>query len=446
MFNESMTVMELLEDYRKNKERLGDVGTARFSALSAKDYISEKRFLSEMCDAFEYSVACIASITTLDTKSLRTYEQIYGLESDGEFAERLRIISADMNKDYINAIFCERYQNDETARAKSEQAENHFVKLMESPNVSYAYNKVAFTSPTVAILSETAKQIMNLIEQNGIDKTDVFNSTVEKVYDSFYTKKGCLIDDDVELSNIGTATESLIQNSENQLVYDPDDIPMPEGEPDEPSVVEITEVISGTFIGTANCLPSDDKENSEKAFGGLNKEQLEYMRSITKYVLVEDKNARLQALRLLLNQFSEYLKVASAINECNNKDRYCALSIDLHYIDNLIINKLIPMVMFRIEEHTEKGYKGFNGYPLSCKLGLAKNEPCLEVFENSKQVFFIQTLGAYKHTRLICKDKKASPIDGGRNIEWVIEDTLTMFKDYTNATMSPTDFVAKYSK
>lgn len=434
MFNESMTVAELLEDYRKNKERLGDVGAARLSALSAmnmlsaKDYMSEKRFLSEMCDAFEYAVACVVSVSSLDVRNprnIRTYEQIYGLEGEDEFVERLRLISDDMNKDYINAIFGERYQDDETVRAKCEQAENHFAKLMESYYVRNAYSKATFATPTVATLSETAKQIMNLIEQNGIDKTDIFNSTVEKVYDSFFAKSGCLIDEDVEISNM----------------------PMPEGEPDEPSVVEITEVISGsTFIGTANCLQTDDEENSEKAFGCLNKEQLEYMRSITKYVFVEDKNARLQALHLLINQFSDYLKVASAINKCNNKDRYCALSMDLHYIDNLIINKVIPMVMFRIEEHNEKGYKGFNGYPLSCKLGLTKNEPCLEVFENGKQVFFIQTLGAYKHTRLICKDRKATPIDGGRNIEWVIEDTLTMFKDYTNATMSPIDFVAKYSK
>ena len=219
--NELMTVPELIEDYKKNEAQIRKMDMNNLSEkdmLIIKDYLSEKQFFSEMCDALDYTAASAVTITSLDTKTITTKDSIQSLEEKEEFARRLQVLSNDMDKSYLDTIYMESYGDSKTALERQKRTEEHITGLMESPEVQSAYKGVTVPVITVAILSTAAKQAEYLMEQNGIDKSDIHNSTIETVYDRHFAKATYTIDDDVERSKNKAKNLEIVESNDGYVM------------------------------------------------------------------------------------------------------------------------------------------------------------------------------------------------------------------------------------
>lgn len=438
------TISELMAEYKKHKEHSENAGSTRplaFSALnkfSPKNYAHQKRFLSEMCDAYEFAVATSVTIDAVDSDR-RHYCRIHGLESVGVFAERLRILSADMNGEFIEALFAERYENGEVARSKSEKVKAHYDKLMESANVRSAYEDIALPSLTVKLLTDTANIAFATMEQHGIDKNNIFDDTVEKVYDCFYERGGFVIDADIELTNLTADMQEYEDMDGENSYYDEDDVPMPD-EALETQAFADFELVTTDIAGTMNPhFSSDDNAIHETGASCnaplFNKAQKDYIKSMVSYGMATKDGIFLEAMSILTNQFSDYLYAAQSIDNCKDNDRYHALSMDLRYIDTLISDRVIPAVVHGVEELVNSGYN------FAYKLVCTKNEAGIKIFKNGEQIFYLSALGVYKNNKTESQ-RTGSSLTEPRKVEWIVEDTITVFSDYS--TISLNDFLIKY--
>lgn len=219
--NELMTVPELIEDYKNNEAQISEMDMNNLSEkdmLVIKDYLKEKQFFSEMCDALDYTAASAVTITTLDTKTITTKDSIQSLEEKEEFARRLQTLSNGMDKSYLDTIYMDSYGDSKTALERQKRTEEHIAGLMESPEVQSVYKGVTVPVITVAVLSTAAKQAEHLMEQNGIDKSDIHNSTIEAVYDRYFAKATYTIDNDVESSKAKAKNLEIVESNDGYVM------------------------------------------------------------------------------------------------------------------------------------------------------------------------------------------------------------------------------------
>lgn len=438
MFNESMTITEFLEDYRKNKERFENVGTNRTSALSimnkfsAKDFTKQKRFLSEMCDAFEYAISSANVITQLKSGITKS---AYSFVSVDVFAERLRIVSADMNEDYISAMYTERYGNDTVACEMAKKMSEHFTCLMESPAVYRAYYNVKLPALTVAAVSNVGNEITAIIEKSKVDKTNIYESNIKMLFEDFgaENRMGWMIEEGFAVEPLHSrfadaCTDGWNANTTNNEVVHSEDVIKP---------TELSDLVTIKFDteGSFGVKPAPNHSECLHAKeANLNKTimQFEYPHELSR------------ALAVLGSKYIEYMDACELVTKCKDNTRYCALSMDIEYIDNLMETKLFPTMICIIHEYAENGYIGCHGHPLSTKVGDYEKNYALWVYEGDKELFLMTQFKTLQAKRARESERINNISLNGKRVDRVFEDTLEVFRCFANRELSLQEFITKY--
>ena len=219
--NELMTVPELIDDYRKNEAEISKMDMNNISdeeMLVVKDYLKEKQLFTKLTDAIDYASASAVTITKLDTLTRTKIDSVQSLEDKEEFARRLKALTNDMDKSYLDTIYIEGYGDNSVALERQKRTENHIAELRESPEVESAYRNAIAPAITVAVLMKVAKDTEALMEQFNIDKNNIYEDTIEKAYNNYFDRKTHTIDENVEQSKAKAAGLEIVESNDGYVM------------------------------------------------------------------------------------------------------------------------------------------------------------------------------------------------------------------------------------
>lgn len=217
--NELMTLSEMMIDYRNNEMQISKMDMNNLSERDfqiIKDYIAEKQLFTRVRDGLEYTAASTLKITTLPKGA--TIDSIHSLDEKEEYANRLRILSNNMDSSFTNTVYIESLGDVQTALQRKEKADNYISEAMDSPEVSQAYTDVGNVTITVLMLSNAARQAENLMERHEINKEDILTNTEEKVYECYSAGNTHTIDKDISKSKATTKNLEIIESNDGYVM------------------------------------------------------------------------------------------------------------------------------------------------------------------------------------------------------------------------------------